>query len=283
MTAVRMPETMDALLAEIGAGGDYQIMAGGTDVMVALRQQPARPARLVCLEKVPDLREIGMADGRITIGAAATLERVANHEVVHRHLDLLCQAIGVLGSPPVVHMATLGGNICSASPAGDTLPPLYALGTEVELRSRRGTRFLPISGFITGPRKTALASGEVLVRVHIPVPRPGCRPAYWKVGLRKAQSIAVVSLAACCWAEAGMVLGDIRLAWGSVGPVVLTFPEIDAALRGQRLSAGLLRDLAVRVERSVCPIDDIRASAAYRRKVAGNLLFRLPELQGMGL
>jgi CO/xanthine dehydrogenase FAD-binding subunit len=273
MAAVRMPETMDAVLEEIGGDADYSLMAGGTDLLVAMREGQVRSARIVCLEKIPELREIGMADGRVAIGAAATLERVAGHPLVRRHLDLLCGAIAVLGSPPVVRMATLGGNICSASPAGDTLPPLCVLGAEVELCSRLGTRRLPVSAFITGPRKIALAAGEVLTRVLIPVPAPGCRAAYWKVGLRKAQSIAVVSLAAL------RSESDVRLAWGSVGPVVQVFPEVEASLKGQCLPAGLLRAQAERVERLVSPIDDVRATAAYRRKVAGNLLHRLAELE----
>jgi len=263
MSEVRLPESMSALLAEISRDG-YRLMAGGTDLLVALREQRELPERLVCLERVPELRQIGMEDGRIAIGAAATLARVAAHPLVRQHLDVLCRAIAVLGSPPVVHMATLGGNICSASPAGDTLPPLYVLGAEVELRSRRGARRLPIPAFITGPRRTALEAGEVLARVFVPVPAPGSCGVYWKVGLRKAQSIAVVSLAALR-APAG-----VRLAWGSVGPAVLQFPEVEAAV-----GAGRLREAAEIVERLVTPIDDVRATAAYRRKVAGNLLFRL--------
>ncbi len=153
-----------------------------------------------------------------------------------------------------------------------------ALGAEVELASASGARRLALADFLLGPGRTALAPGEALIAVHVPVPGVDVRQHFEKVGRREALAVAVVSLAALVRLGHGGIIAEARLAWGSVGPTVWRCPEAEAALIGRRLSLTALSEAAALVRARVRPIDDVRASADYRREVAGNLLLRLAEL-----
>ncbi len=270
-------------LAEPGA----RVLAGGTDLLVRLRSGRETAAALVSLDKIPELRGISETGGEglgrgLRLGATTTHAELLAHPLVRARLPMLAQALSELGSPPIRNMGTLGGNICTASPAGDTLPPLMALGAEVELASARphgaGTRRLPLAEFITGPGRTALAPGEVLAAVHVPLPGAGWMQHFEKVGRRNALAVAVVSLAALLRTERGGTVAEARLAWGSVGPTVWRCPEAEAVLVGRRLSLTALGEAAAVVRAHVKPMDDVRASADYRRTVAGNLLLRLVAL-----
>ena len=270
-------------LAEPGA----RVLAGGTDLLVRLRSGRETAAALVSLDKIPELRGISETGGEglgrgLRLGAATTHAELLAHPLVRARLPMLAQALSELGSPPIRNMGTLGGNICTASPAGDTLPPLMALGAEVELASARphgaGTRRLPLAEFITGPGRTALAPGEVLAAVQVPPPGAGWVQHFEKVGRRNALAVAVVSLAALLRTERGGTVAEARLAWGSVGPTVWRCPEAEAVLVGRRLSLTALGEAAAVVRARVKPMDDVRASADYRRTVAGNLLLRLVAL-----
>ncbi len=276
-TQVLLPGTGQELLKLAGTVDSGQLLAGGTDLLVLRREGRATTRVLIGLERVPELRTISVEENEIAIGATATFERIAGHPTVRRHLRVLAQAIDVLGSPPIRHMATLGGNLCTASPAADSLPALYVLGAEVELRSLHHRRRVCLGEFIKGPRQNSLQPGEVLWSVRIPLPKEGTFSVYHKVGRRKAQAIAVASLAAAWSLKLDGTIHQIRLAWGSVGPTVLVLPQIEHELESERLSANLLKRLAPQVAALVRPIDDIRASAWYRRQFAGNLLLKLTQ------
>lgn len=159
-------------------------------------------------------------------------------------------------------------------PAGDTLPALYALGAQVTLMSRNSERVMDVADLIIGPGRTALEPGEILARVRIPLPKPGTVQHFEKVGRRRALAISVASLAALLRLD-GDIIRDIRLTCGSVAPTVLRCAEAEAWLTGRTLTSGNLRHAAGLVRAAVRPIDDVRATADYRRQVAGNLLLRL--------
>lgn len=165
--------------------------------------------------------------------------------------------------------------MANASPAGDTLPPLYILDAEVEIWSRVGSRTLPITRFIQGPGKVLLKPGELVGGLRIKKRSGRWVHLYEKVGLRKAQACAVASLAAILKTDANGVVEEARLAWGSVGPTVTVCPKAEEALKGKPLSPEALRDALPAVQTAISPIDDIRATASYRRHVAGSLLLRL--------
>jgi xanthine dehydrogenase FAD-binding subunit len=174
-------------------------------------------------------------------------------------------------------MGTLGGNLATASPAGDSLPALYALGAEVELASAAGWRRLPVGEFILGPGRTALRPGEVIAAVLAPAARGFDRQHYQKVGQRRALAISIASLAALVQTEGGVVR-RARLAWGSLGPTVVVSPRAEQLMAGRPLTPEGLAPAAEEARRAVAPISDLRAGAEHRRALAGNLVLRLAHL-----
>ena len=268
---VHRPASLEALwpLLENGA----RPMAGGTDLLVRCRRQG--PCEVALLEGIPGLDAIGLDQGLLRIGATATHATMLDHPLVRQSLPVLTQALASLGSPLVRNMGTLGGNIVTASPAGDCLPPLVALDAVVELASRQGTRRMPLAELLMGPGRTALGAGEIILAVLVPPPSPGCLQHFEKVGRRDALAIAVASLAALIARDAAGRVTEARLAVGNLAPTVLRCREGEAFLLGRRLDQETLRALGQGIREVIAPIDDIRASAAYRRQVAGNLPLRL--------
>ena len=248
-------------------------MAGGTDLLVRCRGQAAVDVAL--LEGIGELAGIAEEDGLLRLGAMASHSALAASRLVTARLPVLARALLALGSPQIRAMGTLGGNIATASPAGDSLPPLYALDALAELASRHGRRRVPLAEVILGPGRTALSPGEIIAAVLVRAPVSGSLQHFEKVGRRSALAIAVASLAAVIETDAAGRVASARLAVGSLGPTVLRCPAAEAALMGQRLTPEVLQQAAGHIRAAVSPIDDIRATAAYRRQVAGNLLLRL--------
>jgi xanthine dehydrogenase FAD-binding subunit len=275
MMEVLFPRTLKELWAMFAAFSGGRILAGGTDLLAGMRKTGDKPPAVFCLEGLTELQGIEMVDGEMFIGAGVTLQRLLDCAALKQDFPALWQALSVLGSPPVRHSATLGGNICTASPAGDTLPPLYVFGAGVEISSEKEQRRLSINDFILGPGRTALRPGEIVTRIIIPGLPPGALSTYDKVGKRRALAIAVASLASLILLNGQGIVTHIRLAWGSVGPTIVSLPAIEEFLRGKSLSPELLKQAGDMAAQLVTPIDDVRASAAYRRQLAGNLLLRL--------
>ena len=250
-----------------------RVMAGGTDLLVRLRAGlPAGP--ICCLERIPALRGVAVSGRIVRIGAATTLTELLESGDIAAGLPLLDESVRQLGSPLVRNQATLGGNICTASPAGDTLPALYALGATLELASRSSTRAVPVENFITGPGRTVLRPGEILAAVSVPLPDSGAIQHFEKIGRRRALAISVASLAACLELDGGRIR-RISLALGSVAPTVLRCREAEEWLTGRELTANNLTQAADLVRAAVRPVSDVRATADYRRQAAANLLLRL--------
>ncbi len=253
-------------------------MAGGTDLLVKLRKQTGPDHRpLILLSGVEELHGVRDTGSKISIGAATPLSRLISDPLPALHAPVLVHAVGTIGGPAVRNMATIGGNIRTASPAGDTLPPLYILGAEVELASRAGMRILPIEEFVSGPGRTQLGNHEIITRVLIPHSGPFPCQSFEKVGLRRSLAVAVVSFAAMLRLSSDGTVAEARFAWGSVAPTVARLPQLEAGLAGRRLDADAIRFAADTVRGFVAPIDDIRATAGYRRSVASNLLVRFLE------
>ena len=190
---------------------------------------------------------------------------------------MLAKSVSFLASPPIRHMGTIGGNIVTASPAGDTLPALYVLGAEVEISSVGRSRRLPLGSFIRGPGTVDLHQGEILTGVWLKkAPHWNIRH-FEKIGRRKAQACAIASMAAVLEVSEAGRIEKARLAWGSVGPTVVTSAVAEEYIIGRDLCLETLRSAVRHVEEAVSPIDDVRASADYRRTVAGALLLRLVE------
>ena len=221
---------------------------GGTDVLVALNFDRLRPEAILNLGEVPELRGWSRTNGSVRLGAALTYSEVL-HEEVGALLPALAEASRTVGSPQIRNRGTIGGNLGTASPAGDALPPLLVEGAEVELAAVGGVRRLALSEFLLGPKRNALAEDELIVAVHV---SPSRQPqTFMKVGPRNAMVIAVCSLAVVADRERG----ELRASFGSASPVpgLVTCPIGDADSFPERVAG------------ASSPIDDVRGTAAYRR------------------
>ncbi len=268
------PQALDQALAFLAAG-PAAVVAGGTDVFPALGLRPA-PARVLDLTAVEGLRGVMRAGDGWRIGAATTWTDVVRADLPPL-FDALKQAARQVGSVQIQNTGTVAGNLCNASPAADGVPVLIAMEAEVELASVRGTRRMPLSGFITGPRKTDLRAGEIVTALCLPH-RDGARSAFGKLGSRTYLVISIVSAAVILWTEGRIVTGA-RVAVGAASPVPMRLPDVEAALVGRALSdlpgAVLADHLA-----ALTPIDDVRATAAYRREAALVMIRRALEGRG---
>ncbi len=275
MRDVLIPLSFDDLWESFSLYPDSRVYGGGTDLLLRLGAQDSPGSPLICLERLADLQEVRDEGEMVFIGSGCKLGRLLRNTIILSHFPVLAQALSVLGSPPIRNMATIGGNICTASPAGDTLPPLYVLGAAVELKSIESSRLLPLRRFIKGPGQVALQPGEILYGIWIRKPERNTIGHFEKVGQRKALAISVASLAALLTPNRDGVIEHARLAWGSVGPTIITSAEAERIMTGKPLSHATLMEASVAAQSSVSPIDDVRASARYRRLVAGNLVMRL--------
>lgn len=271
---ILFPRTVAEMQELLAVQPTGRVIAGGTDFWVRQRRLPAPPV-LFSAERLEELQQVEVRKHGLFIGAGVTYQQLLDLPKLEECFPALRQAIAVVGSPPIRHSATLVGNVCTASPAGDTLPPLYVLEASVEVAGEKGRRSLPIEEFIEGPGRIGLAAGEFVTGVQIPWAEEQVSSAYFKVGRRKALAISIASLAAQWKLQADKTIACMKLAWGSVGPTVVRLPQVEAFLQGKSLNDEVLRRAGELVKDGVTPIDDIRASAAYRRQLAGNLLLRL--------
>ncbi len=265
MTVTAPTSLADALAALADEPGSL-VLAGGTDLMVQVNEGVRRPgpAPVLALAGVPELRAIRREGDDVVVGAGVTYTELMG-EPVASTAPALAQAARTVGSPQIRNAGTIGGNLGTASPAGDTLPVLVALSAAVELASATGVRVVPVGEFLTGPKATALDAGELIVGVRIPVRRGP--QEYLKVGVRNAMVIAVASVAMVVDADTRAV----GVGLGSVGPTALGAPDACAWLTAQTdwHDDGVADEFAARVARAARPIDDHRSRAAYRRHAVG--------------
>lgn len=271
--SVHSPARLEDLWSLLHAGA--LPLAGGTDLLVKLRHRPGPWPDMVRLDALPELTRLEAREGGMFLGAACPVTRVLRHDAVRERLPLLANALGHLGSTLIRNAATLGGNLATASPAGDSLPALLALDAALELRSDAGARCLGVHEFLLGPGRTALGPGEIVAGVFVPWPVPGGIQHFEKVGGRQSLAIAVASLAASIELDAQGLVRRARLALGSVAPTAVLATRAAAMLEGRALSAQTLRRAGEVLREEIAPQSDLRATAEYRSQVAGRLLWRL--------
>ncbi|OQA45516.1 MAG: Carbon monoxide dehydrogenase medium chain [Chloroflexi bacterium ADurb.Bin325] len=298
-----VPHNFAEASALLMAGNDdTRPLLGGTDLLIRVRGGFIRPERIIDLKQLPGMCDIvRSAEGWLVIGAACTMNQVAGHPLVRQEYELLAQACESVASYQLRNRATVGGNCCNASPAADSAPALYCLEAVMEAYGPSGVRRIPIHEFFTGPRCNALRPGEFLTGIHLPPVPSRSAGAFNKLGRTKIGDISIVSVAV--WAEAGSrkleaggqskhperVDGATRtaadgqskdaerLTWriaiGAAGPTPLRAPEAEAALAEDASPEGVARAAQLAAE-AARPIDDIRASAAYRRGMVAVLARR---------
>lgn len=278
MRIVLSPSSLEELFSQLERYPRAMVMAGGTDLLVRLRHDPSSADRpLLLLERVPELRGVRDRGAGLSIGAATPLARIVDDPLPALRAPLLLQAVRAIGGPAIRNMATLGGNIGTASPAGDSLPALHLLGAELELASREGSRTVPLAEFVAGPGRTGLRRNEIISSILIPSTGDHSHHYFRKVGLRRSLAVAVVSFCGMLRLSGDGRVEQARFAWGSVAPTVVRLPEVEQKLAGAPLDRDSIRAAAALVREGVSPMDDIRATADYRRSVAANLLVRFLE------
>jgi len=251
--------------------GIWQPFAGGTDLMVLLEAGKLSHKRFLSLSKLADLRGIEVTPDAVVLGAMTTYTEVQRHPVLRTEFPLLCAAARETGSIATQNRGTLGGNIMNASPAADSPPALLVYDAGIELISNRQARWQPYHGFHTGYKKMGIAPDELLRAIRLPRRASAWKQHYRKVGTRKAQAISKVCFAGAAQMEAGTIR-EVRIALGSIAPVVLRAVQTENVLRGARLAPETITAAKQALAREISPIDDIRSTARYRLRVAQNLL-----------
>lgn len=266
------PGTLDGVLKLLSAEpGQWTPIAGGTEVMVAFSAGRLRSPRLVSLWNIRDLRFIDSNPESFVIGAGTTFLDLRRHELLATDLPLLARAASWIGSIANQGRATLGGNLVNGSPAADSSPALLAYDAEVELISLRGTRRLPYADFHTGYKGNAMAADELLYAVHLPRRFARHRQYLRKVGTRRAMAISKIALAAAALFDGDRV-SEILIGAASLGPFPMRLRQTEAALLGRPISRESMKAARNALLAEAQPIDDIRSTADYRRRVAANLL-----------
>jgi CO/xanthine dehydrogenase FAD-binding subunit len=268
----RLPPILSLLAQE---PGQWLPIAGGTDVMVQFAAGKLAAHRLVSIWNLPELRGIEVASDEIRIGAGCTYTNLREHEIIAREFPLLARAARWTGGIANQNRGTLGGNIVNASPAADSLPALLAYEAELILVSVRGERRVPYVGFHTDYKKMNLQPDELIRTICLRRNLSGYFHFARKVGARNAQAISKLCVAAVGRITGGRnanVVGDVRIALGSVAPTPLRLTKVEQMVQGQSIKPELLKSAKRVAMAGIQPIDDIRSTAKYRSAVAGNLV-----------
>lgn len=254
--------------------GQAKILAGGTDLLVEIKENLRHPAGVINLKKVPGLDSLTYAEATgLTIGALTTVRQVETSPLVKQHYPALAEAARTLGSIQVRNRATVAGNICRASPSADTPPPLIAADARALIFNPAGERTVSLADFFTGPGQTGLAPNEILRAITVPPPSSRTGQAYLKHGRRRAMELATVGVAVNLTLD-GDVCRSIRIVLGAVAPTPLRAVETEALLTGAAPDDSLIEQAAQMAMTEARPISDVRASADYRREMVGVLTRR---------
>lgn len=251
----------------------WRPFAGGTDLMVLFEAGRLAHKRYINIWNLAELRGIEVAPDYLTLGALTTYREVQASEVLREEFPMLCQAASETGGLAIQNRGTLGGNVANASPAGDSPPALLVYDAELELVSSKGSRLVPYNGFHTGYKQMLMRSDELIKSIRLPRTRgDGWQQYYRKVGTRKAQAISKICFAGLARLDAEGQIEDVRLALGSVAPVVVRCLRTENVLRNKKVDAAAISAARAELAREISPIDDIRSTANYRLQVAMNVL-----------
>ncbi len=269
------PKTVSEALSLLDKyGSEVKIIAGGTDVMVDIKYKE-EPGGLINIKKIPGLSGIRENGGGLSIGPLTTIREIETSALVRDKAPVLWESSHQFASLQIRNTATIGGNICRASPSGETLSPLLVLEAKGKLAFSDGEKNEAFTSFFQGPGKTSLGAKGLLTDIDIPYPAPGSRSVYLKHAVRGAMDIAMVGVAVLITPDAAKDrLQDVRIALGAVAPTPVRAPKAEALLRGKPLTAALLKEAAAMAVSESSPISDQRSSAEYRRWIVEALTRR---------
>jgi aerobic carbon-monoxide dehydrogenase medium subunit len=261
-----------SLLAKYGA--EAKVIAGGTDMLVDMKYKE-EPGCLINIKRIPGLSSIQENGGSLRIGALTTIRDIETNALVRDKLTVLWESSHQFASLQIRNTATIGGNICRASPSGETLAPLLVLEAKGKCVSADGEKTEPFSSLFQGPGKTSLGSKGLLTEIDVPYPAPGSKSAYLKHAVRGAMDIAMVGVAVLVTPDATKNnVQDVRIGLGAVAPTPIRATKTEALLRGKPLNAALIKEAAAMAAAESSPIDDQRSSAENRRWIVEALTRR---------
>jgi len=273
------PESVSAAVSLLsGSGGSGRVLAGGTDLLVQLRAEMVEPGLIVDVKGIPEMRSISSEGGGFRIGAAVTGAELGEHAEVPKVWPGIVEAFELIGSTQIQGRCTMGGNLCNASPAADSVPALIAADAMVTIAGPDGEREVPVADVATGPGQTSLAPGELVVSFYLP-PRPAhSSDAYLRFIPRTEMDIAVVGSGVNLTFDDGGVCTAARVSLGAVAARALVVDAAAAALVGTKLEDAALDAAAAAASAACSPIDDKRGTIAFRIEVAGVLTRRAAKI-----
>lgn len=254
--------------------GQASLLAGGTDLLVEMKEHLRRPEHVIDVKRIPGLAQLHYSEkSGLRFGALVTVRAIETEPVVQVKYAGLAQAVRELGSIQVRNRATVVGNICRASPSADTLPPLIADDARLHIYGPAGERTVPMEAFFTGPGKTVLENGEIVTEVLVPAPAPGTGKVYIKHGRRKAMELATVGVAVSLAMSGGRCTA-VRIVLGAVAPTPIRALAAEKTVRGKKMDAEVVQEAAAAAMAEARPISDVRSSAEYRRQMVRALTAR---------
>jgi carbon-monoxide dehydrogenase medium subunit len=261
---VRVSE-LDEALRLLSRKEDVKVLAGGTDLVVDMKIGRYRPKTVIDISGIKDLRYIVDEGDKVRIGALTRMQDIVESPVIREKLPVLAEAVSMLGSWQIRNMATVGGNLCNASPAADSAPPLLVHEARIKLASIEGTREIPITEFFVGPRKTAMYKTELLQEVIVPYDADFAKSySYVKLGRRNAFTLSVVAVATVLKVR-DRVFEDVRIALNAVAPTPVRARSVESFLKGREVGSEAIEKASELVLNDISPISDVRASAEYRK------------------
>ena len=267
-----MPGTLDEAISNFrDHTGDAQYIAGGTELMHGIKAGKRRPQCLISLRHIKELGQITSKGGKLRIGAMVTHRELELSTSLKRNFDGLIDAVSNIGTVQIRNVATIGGNLCNASPAADSAPPLLVLDSQVMLAGEDESRSLPLEDFFKGVNKTTLTDNELLVEIVVPYPDEGSGSAFMK-NIRAGADIAKINCAVLVKRQ-DEICQTCRVAFGSVAPTPIRIKTVEEYIKGKKVNEALIKSAGDMVSQEIKPITDIRSTAEYRRDVS-KVIFR---------
>ncbi|MEM1557739.1 MAG: xanthine dehydrogenase family protein subunit M [Thermoproteota archaeon] len=266
-------KTLDDALRFLRQYPDSKILAGGTDLIVQLRSGKTTARRIIDISGINGLSYIRDEDRYIKIGALITIEELKNNEIIREHAQPLWMAANNFAVWQIRNIATIGGNICNASPAADTVPPLIVLDARLRLQNVDRQREIKVKEFFKGPGETVIEKDEILTEIVIPKRDNGWRYSFIKLGKRHSHILSIVNVAVGLRTDKDMI-EDVIVALGSVAPTPVRARSVEDYLKNHRITRTTLEEASQKVVKDIKPISDIRASAEYRIEMSKILVRR---------